>query len=144
MVADNAVSGAVVVSNLGEFLADLKQVESRFQNQIKGTLRNSAGRVLARSRAYAPSRSGALNDRTSIRLNKWSIKIFWLAIYAGVQEFAHDYERTRGGITSSVHMTGETPRFAYRAWEEMEPAFGEELLDDLAEAIKATGWWHDA
>jgi hypothetical protein len=129
-----------------EFVRDLHSLPRRIEQEIREPMRNEAQKVVARAATLAPRKTGALAQRTSTRLTitprYWSFTIRWLAKYSGVQEWARDYQRRTANGTQTVHMTkGEPPRFAYRAWQEMQPTFGPKMVNAIVNAVTRTGYW---
>jgi hypothetical protein len=130
------------LGNFNEFMLDLKQAPDRYARKMRGVFRTAATEIATLAGNYAPKKTGAMAQNTSIRVNQWSVKITWIEVYAGVQEFGVEYPRrtTTGGM-ATVHLTGSTPRYAYRAWEELKPNFEDKLMDALAEAVAEGGFW---
>ena len=80
----------------------------------------------------------------SFALSGYPVQITWTELFFKVPATSENYtRRSRSGGSHTVHMLPgtPTPRFAYRAWRQMQPTFGQEVLDDLAVAMAATGYW---
>ncbi len=145
------VAESVVLSGWKEFIADTKRYPARIQRQVRMPLRKAAQQIVSRAAPLATNLvpgggrgAGTMGRKVSIRVTGLRVKITWLEPQAGVMEFGQNYQRqSRGGGTHTVHMLPDdaTPRFAYRAWEQIEPTFGAQVLDAIAEAAAATGYW---
>jgi hypothetical protein len=132
----------VVLEGYSEFMRDAHEAPARVERAMRGLFRSEASKVIARAAAYAPKRTGEMAHSTSTRVGPRSVTITWTKVYAGVQEFAKRYTRqTKSGPQTVTMHKGEPPRFVYKAWNEMDDSFGEELLDDFLHAVAETGWW---
>lgn len=141
---------AVVIAGWREFMEAMASLPARYERALRTSLRGSAQRVVNAAKPYAAGLAGAraqgkTENTTSISVGKSRVRITWSAPQAGVLEFGKDYQRRNrsAGGTHTVHMLPAvaTPRFAYRAWEEMQEQFGQDVLDELAAAAAATGFW---
>jgi hypothetical protein len=151
-VADETVPGAYVLSGWHDFIESFARLPTQVRTQMRKPLRNAAQGIVNASKPYAMNlgaqgggrATGHMASSTSIRVGVNRVKIVWTTPYAGVMEFAHDYERkTRSGGTSTVHLLPNTPtpRFAYKAWNQVENQFMEEVLDSIAQAAAESGYW---
>lgn len=152
----------VRIDGYSDFMAGLRDSPRRIQVAVRGSMRESARKVVARAATYAPRRTGALAQQTKIVVGPNRITIEWTVPYAGVQDWGVKYLRrnrgtdvtaTRGikkaysqqkhvaGGYHEVNMDGNVPRFAFRARDELADSIGEELLTSMCKALVATGNW---
>lgn len=108
-----------------ELTKELKQVSGKVASRAKS---HTKGRVAAAVKPFAQGTNAGI-------VSKWP--------GARVHEFAQGgFSRTRRGQIEYVNWPDPTPtpRYAYRAAEELQPEIGDQLLDAVQRVAKRAGW----
>src|SRR5579872_6413755 len=145
---------AIKVDDFKAFWEDVRKTPRRTQAAVRKVFRTYARTVVNRAVADAPGNVARVASHTRTTESTKGVTITWTRPFAGVLEFAKTFARpTRGGGNATVHIPGtsartierggsrmgDPPRFAYKAWAEIEPKVANDALDKVVDAIAATG-----
>lgn len=138
--AGDVVSGpTVVVEGMAEARKALKAVSKEAQRACTTALRHAMDPVAAKARSYAPKRSGRLagSIKPYAKAKEAGVIVRGSSAagaYAGVQEYARKYERTRNGKTHTVTMKEAVGdgRFVNRAGR----GAGPDVFDAVTKAVE--------
>jgi Bacteriophage HK97-gp10, putative tail-component len=124
----------VVIEGLAELRAELRAAADATPREVTKALRGGAAKVAARAVQLAPvGKTGQLAASGKAFSTQRAAGVRFSAPYAGVAEFK------RGGGWFQNH--GPTPRFAYRAVDELGPGLVQEAFDALTEILRCHGFW---
>ena len=155
----------IEVHGLKELRAALREAAAASPREVRTALLEGAKEVAELSNRYAPrGQTGKLSSNGKAFATQTKAGVRYNLIYAGVQEFADHVwlRRSRGSGTSvtrsmknyhkhggtvsgadPVDYTGlpPTPRFAFKAVNELGPKLVDQTFTALTDILKAHGWF---
>lgn len=155
----------IEVHGLADLKASLKETDGASVKEISAALKEGAVKVTAAAKGHIHSVSGELAADARPYSTVKSAGVRFTLVYAPVVEFAGTWHRRPKGHgegsgagpkgradrkilqatgTGEVHHTGATPRFAFRAVDELAPGFMVETFDRLCDVARAHGWFDES
>jgi hypothetical protein len=132
----------VEIEGAAELRAALRRAVDATPAEFGRAMRRGSVRLRDRMAQLAPKRSGGLVASFKAYSTQRTAGVRSAHPGAGVQEFARQYKRTRGGKSHTVTMrnVGPAPRFGYRALDQLADQLADDAHEALIEVLSAHGW----